>query len=116
MYQRTARLLAVVCSVGVAAVPNQEDFSLPAPMDTVASNLDLWATHYFVHAAAEVNSGVPLRDKTGNAITGNLSPRDWCLGAIEGTIQVTSERHFPDPELCEQPATMRRLIALPCSK
>lgn len=83
-------LLAVVCAPTTATGASQEDFSLPAPPDALAPAIDLWATHYYVHAAAETGTGVALRDKSGKALTGNLSPKDWCLGAIEGTIQVAS--------------------------
>jgi 3D (Asp-Asp-Asp) domain-containing protein len=90
MSARLAAFLFASCLAGPAIGASQEDFSLPPPPDTQGAGLDLWATNYYVHSARELASGMPLRDKRGNALTGGLSPRDWCLGAIEGTIQVIS--------------------------
>ena len=49
----------------------------------------LWATNYYVHAAAEKPDGVALRTMAGVKLV-RVSRKDWCLGAIEGTIVVTS--------------------------
>jgi 3D (Asp-Asp-Asp) domain-containing protein len=51
--------------------------------------LVLWATYYHVYPATETADGAPLLDMSGKPLTGNLAPRDWCLGAVEGTINVT---------------------------
>ncbi|HUR33521.1 MAG TPA: 3D domain-containing protein [Vicinamibacterales bacterium] len=82
-----ALCFAVTASAHVAS-QTQADFSLPEPALSLRSKVALWATHYFVHSVAEVTVGIPLRDKSGNAITGNIPQRDWCLGAIEGTVLV----------------------------
>jgi|CXWL01.1.fsa_nt_gi 3D (Asp-Asp-Asp) domain-containing protein len=90
MIIRIALMLIAVCAFATAARAGQEDFSMPPPSVLGVAGLNLWATHYYVHVAAETPTGFPLRDKFGNALTGNLSPKDWCRGAIEGTIQVGS--------------------------
>ena len=82
-------LFAMVASAH-ADPPTQSDFSLPESKSPTPPKLELWATHYFVHAASVVSTGIPLRDKSGTALTENISPRDWCLGAIEGTVLVNS--------------------------
>ncbi|MGC7405136.1 3D domain-containing protein [Pandoraea pneumonica] len=71
----------------LADTAQQSDFDLPAPA-AVASPKKLWATHYYVLVAASAPTGIPFRDAAGNALSDNISPRDWCLAAIEGTVQV----------------------------
>jgi 3D (Asp-Asp-Asp) domain-containing protein len=83
-------LLLAICGVTTAAGVTQQDFALPAPAVLPATAIDLWATHYHIHRAREMAAGYPLRDQLGKALTGNLSPADWCLGAIEGTVQIAS--------------------------
>jgi hypothetical protein len=63
-------------------------FRLPEPASLPAART-LWATHYYVYAARAVEDGYPLLGVNGNALGPRLSGRDWCLGAIEGTIRVT---------------------------
>jgi 3D (Asp-Asp-Asp) domain-containing protein len=82
--------LLACCSVSNAGVVSQEDFAIPAPTSVAATEVNVWATYYHVRIVAESGVGYPLRDKLGAPLTGNLPPRDWCLGAIEGTIQVSS--------------------------
>jgi 3D (Asp-Asp-Asp) domain-containing protein len=77
--------------VGRADTQSVADFLL-APPAKYGEPIRLWATHYFVHSTSAQNLGYPLRDKNGNAISENLSPREWCLGAIEGTIRVESPK------------------------
>ena len=79
--------IALSCAA-VYAGQDQSDFSLPTPAVNGAKSHQLWATHYFVHVAPTVSSGVAFRDKAGNVVSDNVSPRDWCLAAIEGTVQV----------------------------
>ncbi len=64
-------------------------FTLPAPPTLEASaKRILWATQYFVPAANAVADGEPLLDEAGEPLGPELSPRDWCNAAIEGTISV----------------------------
>lgn len=88
------RFAAVACAVfplAVSAAPEQADFDLPDPSQNAGQPLQLWATHYFVHSAPSAPSGLPFRDRSGKSLSDNVSPRDWCLGAIEGTIQVPAK-------------------------
>ncbi len=49
----------------------------------------LWATNYYVHAAAEKSDGAYLKTMADKNLI-RVSRKDWCLGAIEGTIVVSS--------------------------
>ncbi len=91
MRSHFATFLLISCIANGAIGVTQQDFAIPPPPETQVANFNLWATYYYVHSAKESASGAPLRDKTGKSLTVNISPRDWCLGAIEGTIQVVSE-------------------------
>ena len=64
-------------------------FHLPEPssLEPSAKRI-LWATHYFVPAVNAVADGEPLLDDAGEPLGPELSPRDWCNAAIEGTISV----------------------------
>lgn len=67
------------------------DFDFPAPPLPLEKALTLWATHYYVHAAMAAPGGIPLRDKKNKPISAPITLRDWCLGAIEGTVTVTDD-------------------------
>lgn len=64
-------------------------FTLPAPpvLNPHAKRI-LWATQYFVPSMNAVTSGEPLLDEDGAPLGPELSPRDWCNAAIEGTVSV----------------------------
>lgn len=87
-------LIAALTAAWVLSAPNAfagEDasgFQLPEPGASGPAQ-PLWATHYFVHAASATPTGLPFKDKSGNVVSDNVSPRDWCAAAIEGTVQVT---------------------------
>lgn len=88
----TQKILAasvVLFCLPAYAGQDQSDFSFPAPAASDAKHHQLWATHYFVHSAPTVPTGVAFKDKDGNDISDKVSPRDWCLAAIEGTVQTT---------------------------
>jgi 3D (Asp-Asp-Asp) domain-containing protein len=64
-------------------------FTLPEPAALDASvKRILWATQYFVPAVNAVADGEPLLDEDGEPLGPELSPRDWCNAAIEGTVSV----------------------------
>lgn len=82
-------LLSITLSYApTSAGQSSSDFSIPPPSQEASQRLQLWATHYFVHAAPSTPTGTPFQDKAGTALSDNVSPRDWCLAAIEGTVQV----------------------------
>lgn len=71
---------------GTASKPT---FGLPEPVDPQPdSKRTLWATQYFVQPINAVASGEPLLDEDGNSLGPMVSPRDWCKGAIEGTMSI----------------------------
>jgi hypothetical protein len=41
-----------------------------------------------VYSTKSVSKGQPLLDKAGNELGPEISLRDWCLAAIEGTVRV----------------------------
>jgi len=68
-------------------------FDFPEPtaqsLET-AKKLSLWATYYHVfHAKATNANGFPLLDTAGNSFGVSLTAYDWCMSAVEGTVQVT---------------------------
>jgi 3D (Asp-Asp-Asp) domain-containing protein len=67
----------------------RSDFSFPEPNTTSLKPRNLWATHYQVFPTAAQNQGIPLLDMDNKPISPNIPPRDWCMGGIEGTIQIT---------------------------
>ncbi|MGK0290724.1 MAG: 3D (Asp-Asp-Asp) domain-containing protein [bacterium] len=51
--------------------------------------MKLWATYYYVYTAKALRfGGYPLLNRNGQAFSPMLSKKDWCLGAIEGTVRV----------------------------
>jgi 3D (Asp-Asp-Asp) domain-containing protein len=87
--------LLTITRVAFADPPDQSEnllvstFQLKRP-DALSSPVMLWATHYYVYFAKERADGVPLLDDLRRPISGRLDPKDWCLGAIEGTIRAES--------------------------
>ena len=69
-------------------------FEFPEPTEeSKEKQLTLWATHYYVYNARAVDDGEPLLDMDGQELGPKLSVRDWCLGAVEGTIRVTDSNN-----------------------
>lgn len=76
----------------IAASASNPTFDLPEPIELPpATKRVLWATQYFVHTVNAVPSGEPLLDMDGNKLGPMVSPRDWCKGAIEGTMSVKTQ-------------------------
>lgn len=71
--------------------PTAKDaFDLPAPDGTdIDAGSSLWGTYYYGLSAAEVSRGVRLTNKKGDAVGPVVSQKNWCLGAMEGTLIVT---------------------------
>lgn len=86
------QVLGIVALITVVSQPSwsqtQSDFELPEPIQT-GQTLRLWSTHYFVHTAVSVPTGVQFKDKNNKPLSDPISPRDWCLAAIEGTVRVS---------------------------
>lgn len=84
---RTLLTLAMF-STATCYAQGQTEFSIPKPAEADDS-LALWATHYYVHSAPAVSTGIAFTSRAGVPVSDTVSPRDWCLGAIEGTVRVT---------------------------
>jgi 3D (Asp-Asp-Asp) domain-containing protein len=91
MRRLPAALGLLLCAAASPAAATQDTFALPQPDIAGAQPLRLRATHYNVHAATSDAQGVPLRALDGTALGPTLSPRDWCLAALEGTVAVTTD-------------------------
>lgn len=89
MRRSAAVLWCLLCAVTSAAA--QDTFALPPPDVATARHVRLWATHYNVHPATVATTGLPLLDLAGATVGPTLSPRDWCLAALEGTVAVTTD-------------------------
>jgi 3D (Asp-Asp-Asp) domain-containing protein len=72
------------------AAPDTE-FNFPELSVDKLKKLSLYATHYYDYPAKEQAGGVPLLNTSNKSISVEISKLDWCKGAIEGTIQITSE-------------------------
>lgn len=83
-------LLPLLLCVATSAAA-QDRFALPQPDIATAKHVRLWATHYNVHPASAATTGLPLLDLAGATISPMLSPSDWCLAALEGTVAVTTD-------------------------
>jgi 3D (Asp-Asp-Asp) domain-containing protein len=90
MRRPPAALWLLLCAA-TSSLAAQDTFALPQPDLATARHVRLWATHYNVHAATVDAQGLPLRNPDGTALGPTLSPRDWCLAALEGTVAVTTE-------------------------
>lgn len=74
-----------------AGMESRMVFGYPA-LDTAslqASRTALWATYYHIWHAKDTAEGVALLSKKGESLGIKLSPRDWCMSGLEGTVRVT---------------------------
>ena len=63
------------------------EFDLPEPKASdLGKPFAIWGTYYYGQPAHPVTSGVALRNMKGEVVGPQISQRDWCLGAMEGTI------------------------------
>jgi 3D (Asp-Asp-Asp) domain-containing protein len=92
-FLRTCFLLAALVAPSLShAQESQQDairsFHIP-PMKTEGlRELQLWGTNFHVYKASDEQAGIPLLDMQGKELGPKLSPYDWCMGGIEGTIKV----------------------------
>lgn len=81
--------LGLTCAYGALAQGTDPDlFDIAQPATTQLASKQLWATYYHIWQANEVASGTKLVSMTGVPISAGLTRRDWCMSAIEGTVQV----------------------------
>jgi len=64
-------------------------FNFPEPSHVaVQHNYSLWATYYYLHQAQRIAGGTPLRTPSGQSLGVQLSKRDWCAAALQGSVVV----------------------------
>lgn len=64
-------------------------FDLPEPAGNLQGRAySLWATYYYLHQAQAITLGNPLLDLSGKPLGAELSNRDWCAGALQGSVVV----------------------------
>ncbi len=63
-------------------------FGYPVP-SVLPAQTSLWATYYHIWHARDTSAGVALRDMKGVSLGVQLTPRDWCMSGVEGTVRVT---------------------------
>lgn len=62
-------------------------FNTPTNSDLI-KNHTLWATYYYLLVADAIEDGVALRNLQGDELGPKVSKKNWCLGALEGSILV----------------------------
>ncbi|HEY9752484.1 MAG TPA: DUF3747 domain-containing protein [Coleofasciculaceae cyanobacterium] len=68
---------------------NLSRFNLPAPDTNRLQVTSLWATYYYLHQAQTIAGGNPLYDRAGNHLGIELSDRDWCAAALQGSVAIS---------------------------
>ena len=64
-------------------------FNLPEPADgDLGGTLSLWGTFYYGQPAVESSAGVEILNRAGQVVGPRISDKDWCHGAMEGTLIV----------------------------
>lgn len=66
------------------------DFTLPAIEDGPPTR-ELWATYYYLPVVPQDPAGHALLDMSGRELGPHVSARDWCDGALEGSIAVVDD-------------------------
>ncbi len=51
--------------------------------------MTLWGTYYHVYPATASDQGKPLLSLEGAELGPKITRRDWCMGALEGTLRIT---------------------------
>lgn len=84
-----ALIFSVFSSVGFAAEMKTDTFAFAEPTASEKTKeLSLYSTFYHVWPGKETAEGFPLPLSNGNPSAVRVSARDWCFGAMEGTIVV----------------------------
>lgn len=79
--------------MSISSLTNSSDltFNLPEPELNNIYEKKLWATFYHIWPAKEAQNGYPLLNNKNIAISSAVSAKDWCMGGIEGTIQIEAK-------------------------
>jgi 3D (Asp-Asp-Asp) domain-containing protein len=69
-----------------------ESFDFPAPTEVQkAERFKFWATFYHVEKIKPTADGEPLLDMSGKPLGPKFPAKEWCHGALEGTIAIENE-------------------------
>ena len=100
------KLLVFYCLVSAttacSSIINQhQDLSDPLSRDTfnfrkpetsdLGSKLSLWATYYYLPQMNNGSGDIAIRDLNGVELGANLSLKDWCNAALEGSVRIVSQ-------------------------
>ncbi len=74
-------------------------FNLAEPRNLALSTpLSLWSTYYYTHRAMPTDptqpNTHPLLDRNGNNLGFNLTHRDWCAAALQGSVQIFDNQRY----------------------
>ncbi|MBL6990547.1 MAG: hypothetical protein ISR65_12250 [Bacteriovoracaceae bacterium] len=73
-----------------------DEFDIAAPTsDQISRNLSLWATYYYLPRYESRDFGIPLRDLQGDSLGPMLTNREWCMAAMEGSVNITMGDNEP---------------------
>jgi 3D (Asp-Asp-Asp) domain-containing protein len=68
----------------------QLTFNLSEPAENeLGATLSLWGTFYYGQPAVESSTGIEILNRAGQVVGPRISDKDWCHGAMEGTLIVT---------------------------
>jgi 3D (Asp-Asp-Asp) domain-containing protein len=86
---RCLSVLVFACFTGSVAARGQVgDFDIPTSLTDKLRRIEFWGTNYWVHEAQEASDGIPLLDLKERPLGITLSRKDWCFGALEGTVRI----------------------------
>jgi 3D (Asp-Asp-Asp) domain-containing protein len=66
------------------------DFPEPSSQD-LGDKKTLWATYYYLPQMTDGSGTYALRDMQGNQLGANLSRKEWCSAALEGSVRILSK-------------------------
>ncbi|HLM83006.1 MAG TPA: 3D domain-containing protein [Terriglobales bacterium] len=66
-----------------------EEFDIPPPTSLEGLHLlQIWATEYHVVLIVGAHGDIPLLDTSGNPLGPQLTPKQFCNAALEGTVKI----------------------------
>ena len=83
-------------SVSISGVNSQLSFNFPEPnIYTLQEELNLWSTYYYIHEATTIEGEetFPLLDYNYQPLGIELSHKDWCYSALQGTVRIFDENN-----------------------
>lgn len=75
---------------------DMDKWSYPQPnTNDLGQSINLWATYYYTPNMADGTGDVPLRSKSGDPLGPNVSRKDWCTIALEGSVRISKDNEEP---------------------